>query len=67
MGRLWSSRRRGGSRVPGFPREGSVLERADQLCYARFHMGNGTADDGSRVLTPASLVAMRSNPGPAVR
>jgi hypothetical protein len=27
-------------------------------------MGDGTAGDGRRVLTPQSLVAMRSNPGP---
>ena len=46
------------------PTGGLVSSARDQLRYARFHMGNGTADDGSRVLTPASLVAMRSNPGP---
>ncbi|MFL5335051.1 MAG: penicillin-binding protein, partial [Geminicoccaceae bacterium] len=32
--------------------------------YARFHLGDGHAPDGTRLLTPASLTAMRSNPGP---
>ncbi len=31
----------------------------------RFHLGDGKAADGRQVLTPASLQAMRSNPGPA--
>ncbi|MCV7302289.1 beta-lactamase family protein [Mycobacterium barrassiae] len=52
----------------GFPRScnptGGLLSTArDQLRYARFHLDDGTADDGSRVLTPESLVAMRSGPG----
>lgn len=32
----------------------------DLLAYARFHMGDGTAPNGTRVLTHASLVAMRA-------
>lgn len=31
----------------------------DQLRYARFHMGDGTAEDGARLLSAASLAAMR--------
>jgi CubicO group peptidase (beta-lactamase class C family) len=32
----------------------------DQLRYARFHLGDGTADDGERILTSASLELMRT-------
>jgi CubicO group peptidase (beta-lactamase class C family) len=32
----------------------------DMLRYARFHMGDGTAADGSRYLSPASMELMRS-------
>jgi CubicO group peptidase (beta-lactamase class C family) len=46
------------------PTGGLISNARDQLRYARFHMGNGTAEDGSRLLTPESLVAMRSDPGP---
>jgi hypothetical protein len=46
------------------PTGGLVSSARDQLRYARFHMGNGTAGDGPRLLMPQSLVAMRSNPGP---
>jgi CubicO group peptidase (beta-lactamase class C family) len=35
----------------------------DQLRYARFHLGDGAAPDGTRLLNPQSLTAMRSNPG----
>jgi CubicO group peptidase (beta-lactamase class C family) len=35
----------------------------DQLRYARFHLGDGTAPNGARLLNPQSLIAMRSNPG----
>jgi hypothetical protein len=31
----------------------------DQLRYARFHMGDGTAEDGTRVLKPASVKQMQ--------
>lgn len=52
-----------------FPRSlhatgGLISSARDQLRYARFHLGNGTADDGSRLMSSESLVAMRSNPGP---
>ncbi|MEO6991606.1 MAG: serine hydrolase domain-containing protein [Candidatus Baltobacteraceae bacterium] len=52
-----------------FPRSldatgGLISSARDQLRYARFHLGNGTAHDGKRVTSPQTLVAMRSNPGP---
>jgi len=43
---------------------GLISSARDQLRYARFHLGDGTAPDGTRLLSDASLVAMRSNPGP---
>ncbi|HKU81486.1 MAG TPA: serine hydrolase domain-containing protein, partial [Candidatus Tumulicola sp.] len=52
-----------------FPRSldatgGLISSVRDQLRYARFHLGNGTAADGQRVMSAQTLVAMRSNPGP---
>jgi CubicO group peptidase (beta-lactamase class C family) len=52
-----------------FPRScdstGDLISSArDQLRYARFHLGDGTAPNGTRLLTQSSLEAMRSNPGP---
>jgi CubicO group peptidase (beta-lactamase class C family) len=38
----------------------------DQLRYARFHMGDGTAEDGARVLTPESIATMQTPAGPGV-
>jgi CubicO group peptidase (beta-lactamase class C family) len=46
------------------PTGGLISSARDQLQYARFHLGDGTAPDGTRLLSQASLVAMRSNPGP---
>jgi CubicO group peptidase (beta-lactamase class C family) len=46
------------------PTGGLISSVRDQLRYAAFHLGDGTAQDGTRVLTNKSLVAMRSNPGP---
>jgi Beta-lactamase len=46
------------------PTGGLISSARDQLRYARFHLGDGTAPDGTRLLSEASLVAMRSNPGP---
>jgi len=46
------------------PTGGLISSARDQLQYARFHLGDGTAPDGTRLLSHASLVAMRSNPGP---
>ncbi len=51
-----------------FPRScnptGALMSTArDQLRYARFHLGDGTASNGTRLLSRQSLVAMRSNPG----
>ena len=52
-----------------FPRSinstgGLISSAREQLAYARFHLGDGKAADGKQVLTPQSLQAMRSNPGP---
>jgi len=44
---------------------GLISSAREQLAYARFHMGDGRAADGTPVLTPASLHAMRSTPGPS--
>jgi CubicO group peptidase (beta-lactamase class C family) len=37
----------------------------DQLRYARFHMGDGTAADGARLLTPESIAEMQTPRVPA--
>ena len=52
------------SRVTGIPTAGLISSAREQLRYARFHMGDGRAADGTPLLTPASLQAMRANPGP---
>jgi CubicO group peptidase (beta-lactamase class C family) len=46
------------------PTGGLISSARDQVRYARFHLGNGRADDGTPLLSPQSLIAMRSNPGP---
>ncbi len=46
------------------PAGGLFSSVRDQLRYARFHLGDGTAPGGGRLLTERSLVAMRSGPGP---
>jgi CubicO group peptidase (beta-lactamase class C family) len=48
----------------GNPFGGLISSVRDQLRYARFHLGDGRAPDGTSLLTPASLAAMRSQPGP---
>ena len=52
-----------------FPRSinstgGLISSAREQLAYMRFHMGDGKGADGKPVLTPQSLKAMRSDPGP---
>ncbi|HNS50106.1 MAG TPA: serine hydrolase domain-containing protein [Anaerolineae bacterium] len=42
------------------PAGGLVCTAADLLRYARFHMGDGTAPDGARLLFPESLAAMQT-------
>lgn len=42
------------------PAGGLVSSAKDQLRYARFHLGDGTADDGRRVLSEASIEHMQS-------
>jgi CubicO group peptidase (beta-lactamase class C family) len=44
---------------------GLISSARQQLAYARFHMGDGRTADGTQLLTPAALQAMRSNPGPS--
>jgi CubicO group peptidase (beta-lactamase class C family) len=46
------------------PTGGLISSVRDQLEYARFHLGDGTTPDGTRLLTRKSLVEMRANPGP---
>jgi CubicO group peptidase (beta-lactamase class C family) len=46
------------------PTGGLISSVRDQLRYAAFHLGDGTAPDGTRLLKRKSLVEMRSNPGP---
>lgn len=41
------------------PAGGIISTAADQVRYARFHLGDGTAPDGSRLLSDASLQRMR--------
>lgn len=47
------------------PAGGVTSTAADQLRYARFHMGDGTAEDGSRVLRAESLRQMQTPTVPA--
>ena len=46
------------------PTGGLISSARDQLSYARFHLGDGHGPDGTELLRPDSLVAMRSDPGP---
>lgn len=46
------------------PFGGLLSSVRDQLAYARFHLGDGRAASGERVMSEQSLQAMRSNPGP---
>jgi CubicO group peptidase (beta-lactamase class C family) len=43
---------------------GLISSVRDQLAFARFHLGDGRAPGGKRLLTPRSLKRMRSHPGP---
>jgi CubicO group peptidase (beta-lactamase class C family) len=46
------------------PTGGLISSAREQLRYARFHLGDGTAPNGERLLTAQSLLAMRLKPGP---
>jgi CubicO group peptidase (beta-lactamase class C family) len=46
------------------PAGGLISSVRDQVDYLRFHLGDGTAADGTRILSTSSLEAMRSRPGP---
>jgi len=43
---------------------GLISSAADQLRWARFHLGDGRAPSGQRLLSTASLREMQSRPGP---
>ncbi len=43
-----------------YPAGGIVCDIPDLLRYARFHLGDGTSEAGTRLLEPASLAAMRT-------
>lgn len=45
------------------PTGGLMSTAREQLRYAQFHLGDGRAPDGKRILSRQSLQAMRSNPG----
>lgn len=45
------------------PTGGLISNARDQLRYARFHLGDGTAPNGTRLMSAQALTAMRSNPG----
>lgn len=45
------------------PTGGLISSVRDQLRYARFHLGDGTAPNGTRLLSEQALQSMRANPG----
>ncbi|OBK10337.1 serine hydrolase domain-containing protein [Mycobacterium asiaticum] len=45
------------------PTGGLMSTARDQLRYAQFHLGDGTAPNGEQLLSRQSLQTMRSNPG----
>jgi CubicO group peptidase (beta-lactamase class C family) len=48
------------------PTGGVILPIADQLKYARFHLGDGRAADGTRLLAPSLLTEMRTAHAPGM-
>lgn len=45
---------------------GLIISINDQLKYARFHLGDGKAPDGTRLLSPTLLKEMRTAHGPGL-
>ena len=43
-----------------YPAGGVICIVNDLLCYARFHLGDGAAEDGTRLLTPESMSLMQT-------
>ncbi|MEV8506985.1 serine hydrolase domain-containing protein [Actinoplanes sp. NPDC051475] len=43
---------------------GLISSARDQLCWARFHLGDGRAAGGARILSRRSMRVMQSRPGP---
>jgi CubicO group peptidase (beta-lactamase class C family) len=48
----------------GHPAGGLISSARDQLIYARFHLGDGTAADGTRVVTPETMKLLHTAIGP---
>jgi CubicO group peptidase (beta-lactamase class C family) len=48
------------------PAGGLILPITEQLTYARFHLGDGTAADGTRLLSPERLTEMRTARAPGL-
>src|SRR5262249_46321870 len=46
------------------PTGGIIASARDMMRYARFHLGDGAAANGTPLLTRQALLAMRSDPGP---
>jgi len=46
------------------PVGGLISSARDQLRYARFHLGDGTAPDGTRLLAPETMALMHAPQGP---
>jgi CubicO group peptidase (beta-lactamase class C family) len=46
------------------PAGGQIASMTDLLRYARFHLGDGTAGDGTEVLSPEAMAAFRTQSGP---
>jgi CubicO group peptidase (beta-lactamase class C family) len=49
-----------------WPAGGLISSVTDQLRYARFHLGDGTAEKGTRILSAPSLAAMQTPSVPAL-
>jgi len=48
------------------PAGGITTSMIDQLRYARFHLGDGTAEDGTRILSRESIAMMQTPGGPGM-
>lgn len=48
------------------PTGGIISDAVDQLRYARFHLGDGTAPDGTRLLSAATMADMQSKHATAI-
>jgi CubicO group peptidase (beta-lactamase class C family) len=46
------------------PSGGHIASMADLLRYARFHLGDGTSEDGTEILSPEAMATFRTRSGP---